>query len=302
MESHSLQIQSVLYGNEKVSVKRAIDSLANAVRINKKTANNLSDVVLCYGDASKVPVFSDEEISQIKAKYADALEFKYIFFDENTGSAKGHNKLGDICESEYMMIMNPDVIVCPRFFEPMFAFFDKEESDAGMVEARQTPVEHPKEYDRVTFETSWATTACAIFTTEMFRELDGFDYKTFFLYCDDVDFSWRVRLKGKKVYYAPKSVVFHAKTLTVNGQWSPTSAEVYYSAEAAILLAYKWSNQKRAEMLYKNFLSTGDPNLVKAAQKYKQLKDENALPQQLDSSHKVAEFVGDFYTKHRFSL
>jgi len=29
---------------------------------------------------------------------------------------------------------------------------------------------------------------------ELFLELQGFDADTFFLYCDDVDLSWRVRL------------------------------------------------------------------------------------------------------------
>ena len=71
--------------------------------------------------------------------------------------------------------------------------------------------------------------------------------KPSFLYCDDLDFSWRVRLAGYKIIYMPSAIVYHAKNLSLSGTWQPTSAEIYYSAEAAMLLAYKWSNPERAE-------------------------------------------------------
>ena len=190
--SVSLQIQSVIYHNEKESLMRALSSVANAIRVNREMTGELGEVTLCYGDASAQAVFSASEISEITERFAPYFAFRYVFFDENTGSAKGHNRLGELCESEYMMIMNPDVLLCPRFFGNMLGMFADSAKNAGMVEARQTPVEHPKEYDRETLETDWATTACAIFSTEIFRQLRGFDCDTFFLYCDDVDFSWRV--------------------------------------------------------------------------------------------------------------
>ena len=118
---------------------------------------------------------------------------------------------------------------------------------SAMVEARQTPIEHQKEYDIKTLETQWATTACTVIRGDVFRKIGGFDADTFFLYCDDLDFSWRLRLAGYKIIYQPLAPAYHAKTVSAEGKWQPTQTEVYYSAEAAILMAHKWSNPERAK-------------------------------------------------------
>lgn len=297
----TIQIQSVIYHNEKESLLRAIDSLANAVRVNRESAAQLGEVTVCYGDASSSPVFSEEEVKQIAERFAPFITFRYTFFNENTGTAKGHNRMGETCSADYMLIMNPDVVVCPRLFEKFLEPFATPALEAGMVEARQTPIEHPKEYDRQTLETDWATTACAMFPTALFREIGGFDADTFFLYCDDLDFSWRVRLAGKKIYYRPDCVVFHAKRLSAGGNWQPTSAEVYYSQEAALLMAYKWSNHERFEMLYQQF-SDSDEIGAKVIAHFEEMKKNNRLPKQLDAEGRVAKFVGDYFTEHRFVL
>jgi len=209
--------------------------------------------------------------------------------------------LGKDCTSDFMLIMNPDVLVCPRLFSNMLEPLLDPDSDAGLVEARQTPVEHPKEYDRQTLETEWAATACAMFSTETFRTLNGFDSDTFFLYCDDVDFSWRVRLLGKKLIYRPDCVVFHAKRLSASATWTPTSAEIYFSQEAALMMAYKWSNQERFKKLYRQF-QNGDEVGKKIVKKFDDMKAAGKLPLQLDPEHKVAKFYDDYYAKNRYAL
>lgn len=302
MVKNSIQIQSVLYKNEKTALLKALNSLSNAVRVNKSSDFKVGDVIVNYGDASPERVFSDEEIANLNNEFQGLISIKYTYFAENTGTAKGHNRLAKDCNCEYMLIMNPDVVVCPKFFEKMIAPFFDEAINTGLTEARQTPIEHPKEYDRNTLETPWAATACALFKTEVFNEINGFDEDTFFMYCDDLDFSWRIRLTGRKIIYLPDCVVFHAKTLSAGGTWAPTNAEIYYSAEAAILMAYKWSENARYKKLLKGFSSSGDENLVKAANHFYELKRNGKLPKQIDPKHKVARFIGDNYANHRFSL
>ena len=63
--SVSLQIQSVIYHNEKESLKRALQSLANAVRVNRNTGKELGEVFVCYGDASSAPIYTEEEIADM---------------------------------------------------------------------------------------------------------------------------------------------------------------------------------------------------------------------------------------------
>ena len=181
----------------------------------------------------------------------------------------------------------------------MYPFLDEE---VGMVEARQTPIEHQKEYDVETLETDWATTACAVFSKALFDELNGFDSETFFLYCDDLDFSWRVRLAGYKIIYQPLAPVFHAKRLSVKASWQPTKAEQYYSAEAALLMAHKWSNPGRVEQLLQVYQNSQNENCEKAAAHFIELRAADKLPEPLDPEHRVAKFIGDYYTENRYIL
>lgn len=296
----TLQIQSVIYNNEKASLKKALLAIQNAVNVDRKYAKVMEQVVVCYGDASPKQVFSNAEVQEMQDEFKDVFEFKYYFFNENTGSAKGHNLMGEKCTSEYMLIMNPDVILSSNIFEKLFEPFDRDDK-VGMVEARQTPIEHSKEYDIKTGETDWATTACALFTKKMFDKLNGFDNETFFLYCDDLDFSWRVRLEGYKIIYQPKAVCFHAKRLSTAGKWQPTNAEIYYSAESAIFMAYKWSNDERVKYLLDMFAQSGD-NEKKAVAEFEKRRKNGTLPKQLDKEQVVAKFVGDYFTEHRFYL
>lgn len=302
MREKTLQIQTVLYHNEKESLNKSLNSIGNAIKINRNSSKELGDVTVFYGDASKEPLYTLEEVDAINKEFEGLFTLKYLFFDENTGTSKGHNKMGLTSESDFTMVMNPDIIICPRFFTYIFRPFQDESLNAGISEGRQTPIEHPKEYDEVSFETEWATGACMLMPTAMYKAVGGFDEKSFFMYCDDVDISWRVRLTGKKIYYCPDAVVFHAKTLSSTGAWKPTEAEIYYSAEAAILMAHKWSNDKRVQKLVKVFYDSGDPILRKAAEHFKQLKRSGELCEQLDQKHKVARFVGDNFTEHRFLL
>lgn len=297
----SVQIQSVLYKNEKWALKRALRSLSNAVRVNRAAQIKVEKVTVYYGDASPERVFDDAEIAELQDEFKEYLQLKYVYFDENTGTAKGHNLIAKDCSSEYMIIMNPDVIVSPKFFEKMlYPFLKDDKNSVGITEARQTPVEHPKCYDRNTLETDWATTACALFKTEDFKKIGGFDAQTFFMYCDDLDFSWRMRLFGKKILYIPDCVVFHSKHLSSEGKWLPTKAEIYYSAEAALLVAYKWSAGKYFQELYNNFKKSGDEVMIKAVKHFDEMKESGKLPIQLDKDHKIAKFIGNFYTRHRF--
>ena len=302
MEKITLQIQSIIYKNPIDSLYGALENIKIACEVAKKEIEGFDEVTFIYGDSSPERVLSDEIVKDINDKFGDAFTFKYRYFNQNTGTALGHNMLAEDCKSKYMMIMNPDVKVSPHFFKNMFDFFI-EKKDCGLVEARQTPIEHHKEYDKKTLETDWATTACCIFPTEVFNKVGGFDYESFFMYCDDLDFSWRIRLYCKlKIYYSPLAVVYHAKTLSVTGGWQPTAAEVYYSAEAALFMAYKWSNNRRWKKLYSHFSNAKDPELNKAAAKFKEKRDNGTLPAQIDKFHKVARFYGDYYSKNRFVL
>ena len=295
----TLRIQSILFHNELAAIERTLHNLRRAADL-AIAAGDFSSVEVAYGDCSPMAVFDDAALGRLRAEHEGYLTLSYTYFDANLGSAKGHNTLLAVSDADYVLIMNPDVVVAPNTLVELKRPFAAK--GVGMVEARQLPVEHPKVFDPETGVTSWAATACALIPVAVLAQVGHFDHETFFLYCDDVDFSWRVRLAGLKVIYQPSAVVFHDKRLSKSGGWITTSAERYYSAEAALLLAYKWSRADLAQDILKRFRASNIDYLLQAAQAYERRQTEGRLPAPLDPEHRIAEFVDDQYAQHRFAL
>lgn len=295
----SLRIQSVLYNNAQAHIDTALESIARAADL-AIAAGVLSSVEIALGDCSPEQVFTLEDIEAraVKFRAQGIARIQYTFFNANLGSAAGQNRLLEDLHSDLVLILNPDTVVAPNIFIELVRSMSK--PDVGIVEARQLPIEHAKDYDPVTGETSWATTACALVSAAVAKEVEGFDPESFFLYCDDVDFSWRVRLAGYKVVFQPAAALFHDKRLSTSGKWIVGGAEEYYSAEAAMILAHKFSNSALAERIERQLLAEGSELEKKAARKYRELKTAGKLPAQIDRDHSVAQFIDGFYAKHRF--
>ncbi len=295
-KQRTVGVQSVLYNNQPQAIERSVAALARSAELASEIC---PAVAIRYGDSSLHPCLDPQQLESLRQRNR-SVHIDYTFFGGNLGSAKGHNELSKSNGADIFLIQNPDVIVAPRLIETMLTEFDT--PGVGMVEAKQLPIEHPKDYDPQKGETGWATTACTMISGVLFRELNGFDAENFFLYCDDVDFSWRVRLNGLKVIFQPAAVAFHDKRLSREGAWLPSAAERYYSAEAALFLSYKWSRPDITELLIGYYLSGGDPDMMRAARVFKKKREEGALPIQLDDAHSVGLFVGTEYSPHRYPL
>lgn len=295
----TLRVQSVLYGNEPDRIIQTIENLERAVDL-AIYGGHLKSASLVYGDCSPVPVFSPGELARLTADCQALSKITHQVFGENLGSARGHNTLFEANDADYVLIMNPDVIMSPNALIEMIKAMRM--PDAGMVEAKQLPIEHPKEFNPITGETPWATTACALIDATLMAELNGFDHQSFFLYCDDVDFSWRVRLAGRKVIYQSTAAVFHDKRLSTEGRWMAGAAEHYYSAEAALMMAHKYSRPDIVQQILGFFVGSGVPHFEKAAAEYERRKNAELLPQPIDTEHRVGYFVDGLYARHRFPL
>lgn len=296
----TLQVQSVLYKTEKHALDRSLASLARSAELAVLPDGRRVRVRVVYGDASPMRALEDDDVAELVERYRSALDISYRYFDENTGSARGHNALAAGSDADYLMTLNPDVVVSPRTIGLLFEPFLR--SGVGMTEAKQLPIEHPKDYDRTTGETSWAATACAVFPRELFEAIGGFDQDAFFMYCDDVDFSWSVRRHGLRVIYQPAATVFHDKRLGSGAAWEPTAAEQYYSAEAALLLFHKWSRSDLAERALADFDGAPFEYYQRAADEYRRRRDAGTLPVPVDDDHEIGVFVDGFYAPHRFAL
>lgn len=302
-EEVHIQVQSILYRNRPQEVARAVEAVANAAKVCGETAEINFKISILHGDASPEPLFTDANYEEMAARYAPYLTMEYRFFDENTGHAQGQNRLAAGSKSDYILILNPDVVVGPQVFKQLLApFRNAREGKVGISEARQIPIEHSKSYDCETGVCSWAMGACMMVPTALFLELGGFDFESFYMYCDDVDFSWRVRMAGFRIVYVPEAVVFHAKRLTPDGQWMPSTSEVYYSAEAALMMAHKWSAEGHLQTILKDFKQLRDGSVEKqAVAEFERRAANGTLAAPIDPAHRVADFTRDGYGAYRFS-
>jgi len=293
-------VQTLLYRTERKDLDRTLDALNNSAVIGK-SEGMCDGFVIVVGDASPTRTLSEDDLRYLRARLTHVDELHYKFFDANVGTSSGHNAMAKRMPSvDYLITSNPDVVPEPRAIWRMLAVF--EDASVGMVEAKQLPIEHPKDYDPQTGETSWATTAFAMTPRSLFVSLEGFDSTSFFMYCDDVDYSWRVREAGLKVVYLPAAVVFHDKSLTTNGRWMPTTAERRFSAQAALFLAHKWSREDVVQRILERFDESDLPHHAEAAELFRRRQRAGKLVAQRDAQHKIAMFEDNLYAKHRFPL
>lgn len=294
----SIAALTVLYGNTPSSLHRAVAAFDNSVRLGEEAG--LSDgFVLAFGDASPEPVLDEATVEAWNEAYPH-VTITYTFFDENTGTSRGQNRLSRQTSSDLILLCNPDVVVDGRSLWRMAALLD--EPTTGLVEAKQLPVEHPKDYDLGSGRTSWGSGAFSMVRREVFEQVGGFDEDTFFLYCDDVDLSWRIRELDLEVLIQPGAVVFHGKQLSTGGEWVPTEAERYYSAEAALLLAHKWSRPDLVAKILTDFKSSPDETHHRARATFLERREAGRLPEPRDADHRVGVFHEGNYARHRYAL
>ena len=296
----SLRVHTVFYRPAPGDFDRFIRGLRNAVRVAAQQDPGLQ-VSVIVGDGSPIPALTVEQTEELGESLRPwgIDRFAYDYFDANLGSAGGHNRLLDGFDEDFVLILNPDVFASPFLLPELF--LPHADSRVGIVEARQIPLEHPKRYDPDSGDTSWASTAGALVRRAVIDKVGVFDADSFFLYCDDVDFSWRTRLAGFRVVHQPAARIFHDKRITLEGRMEVGDAEHYYAAEAAMMLAWKYSRPDLAEEWFDSLSRSEMPLQRKAADRFRERRAAGTLPEPLDPSGRVAEFIGINFAEHRFS-
>jgi GT2 family glycosyltransferase len=295
----TLTVQSVLYHHGPDEVARMVTGIANSVRAAKRF-DLVGPVNIIIGDSSRTPMLSDDQIDRLR----DGVEpwgvtgIDYEFFETNLGSAGGHNRLFERNRSDYVLILNPDTFASPF----MLAELGVSHGDAsvGITEPRQIPLEHPKTYDLRTGDTSWASGAGCLVKRKVIDATGGFDAASFFLYCDDVDFSWRTRLAGFRVVLQPTARLFHDKRLTTDGTYQSGDVELFYQAEGTLMLAWKYSRPDLVEQWLEMFSASPIEQWVRAAAAFDNRRKMGRVPDPIDPDGRVAQFIGMSFGGHRY--
>ncbi|MEO3945592.1 glycosyltransferase [Gorillibacterium sp. CAU 1737] len=127
---------------------------------------------------------------------------------ENVGFGNANNVGARLGQSPYILFLNMDTEIYPDAVNVLTKEIGSSPPSIAAWELRQFPYEHPKVYDPLTGETDWTSGAAFLVRRDVFEQVQGFD-KHIFMYAEDVDLSWRIRLQGYKIRYVPKACIIH---------------------------------------------------------------------------------------------
>lgn len=192
------------------------------------------------------------------------------------GFAEAHNILAKTVQSNIFVIINPDCILHDSAIDRLIDRYNAMEKPVGIVEGRQWPFEHEKEYNSDDLTTPWASGAFCLFDAELYRLIGGMDER-FFLYMEDVDISWRMWLQGAAVIYEPRAVTTH-----FTGGWfyrdDLVENEKYLSIRNFILISRKFFGKKGEAKAIKMLKKFPDKEIVSASIKDVQQNFQNFFP------------------------
>lgn len=245
---------------------------------------------------------TDDSCRILREKYPNV---RLIESRENVGYGAGNNEGVKHANGEYIVVLNPDTIVEGRWLQelikplksgdkiittPKILTYNGEVINTcgainhfsglsftrglGDPSSTQSCREHISGFSGCSFA----------IRREHYISLGGFD-KSFFMYNEDADFSWRANLNGFKILYIPSSVVRHDYILKMTpkkfyhlekGRY--TILRKYLSTNCLLmlvpslliteLLTFGFASRQGAEYLYNKLLAmlhglTGEITLVK---------------------------------------
>jgi GT2 family glycosyltransferase len=182
----------------------------------------------------------DESIAKIneQIKNDKSIDFTLIKNKKNNGFAEGNN-IGiryaiKSKNPDYILLLNNDTVVDKNFLNELVKVAE-ENINAGSVQsillkhedkiidslgqelttwsAKDIGMdsEYVKLYDNR--EIFGACAAAALYRAKVMEDIGFFD-KDFFLIYEDVDLSWRIRLKGYQSFLAVNSIVYHKRNIS----------------------------------------------------------------------------------------
>lgn len=179
---------------------------------------------------------TDNSVNFIKEWYP---EINLVELSKNYGFADGYNKGNKGIISKYTVILNSDVKVTENWLDGIIDLMNDDDSIAA-VQPKILSLENPNFFEYAgaaggfmdglgypfcrgrifdtieedenqyeeTSEIFWTSGAAMVVRTELFNKFGGFD-KDYFAHQEEIDFCWRLKKAGYKLFVYPKSKVYH---------------------------------------------------------------------------------------------
>jgi len=211
-------------------------------------------------------------------KHRDCIK-SVSFSDTNIGFCAAHNLLIDQNPSEYVIVLNPDVVLDARFLEVIVEEMDRHpesgsatgklhrwrrsEASAGnppepseQMELDSTGIyftRNQRHFDRGSGEKNFgryrqkeyvfgASGAAAFYRRAMLEDVrSGKEYfdESFFAYREDADLAWRAQWMGWRCLYVPEACGFHERQVFPTGRRRVPDAVNMHSFKNRFLLRIK---------------------------------------------------------------
>nr|WP_314099825.1 glycosyltransferase family 2 protein [uncultured Lachnoanaerobaculum sp.] len=203
----------------------------------------------------------DESVDYLRdlESYESNLNIKAIYLDENLGFAGGVNVGLAACDSKYVILLNNDTEVFPDYVEMLVDAIEKSDrifavnplminahdkelvDDAGdgysllgwgyQIGVGEKVADFTKR--RAVFS---ACAGASIYRKSILDEIGYFD-EMHFAYLEDMDLSFRARLRGYIIGFEPRAKVYHLGSATSGSKYN--SFKVRLAARNNIYLIYK---------------------------------------------------------------
>lgn len=193
-------------------------------------------------------------------------ECKLITLEKNWGFADGYNKVFEMIDAQYFILLNSDVRVTHHWLTPLVEFMETHPEVAacqpkilseldndyfeyagacgGFIDKYGYPFCRGRIFDVVEEDNAqydynqsifWATGAAMMIRSKDYRDAGGLDGR-FFAHNEEIDLCWRLRSLGRKIYCIPESVVYH-----VGGGTLPksNSRKTFLNFRNNLLMLYK---------------------------------------------------------------
>jgi N-acetylglucosaminyl-diphospho-decaprenol L-rhamnosyltransferase len=255
MKKSKISIGIILYRNPEREIRNCLNGLKTQTAISQ-----IHEVVIRDQGGGDCKDF----VEAWQKENGNALSIRF-HAAKNSGFGAGHNALFRMAsaESSAYLCLNPDGIMHPQCLE--FLLYQAQLNGwRGIFEAIQEPVMHPKKFDPQTGETAWCSAACLLIPSAIYREMNGFD-DDFFMYCEDVDLSWRVKAAGYHCYTCQDAWFFHYAM-----DRAAREVEIWRSA---CILAHKWRSahfKKHAFNVLASLVDVDQEELREAIEKISQ--------------------------------
>src|SRR3989338_11396470 len=284
MKKIDLSIIIVSY-NTKDFLKKCIESIQDGI------GSKLKYEIIVVDNAS-----SDGTVEEIKSFDKLRTRFKFIANDKNLGFSKANNIGVKHATGEYLLFLNPDTIINPETLETMIDFMDKNK-DAGAATCKVVlPNGEIDDSSHRGFPTPWNAFCYFSGLTKLFphsklfsgytmgwkdlstiHEIDacggavmlvrrkaGDDVKwwdeDYFFYGEDLDFCYRLKQKGWKIFYYSNVSILHYKGVSsgikdISKDRTTANKETRNRASKARFDAMRIFYKKHYEKKYPRFVS-----------------------------------------------